>query len=776
MELVDKLKFHKISIEPHFNQGMMRAKSQWLIAREFEVAGLKIQVVHFGDWKGDRGTWCSHDIKKLPKEARAAVEKAEEEHLAAYEADKLERHEQVAKEAEEMWACSTDRGTHPYLERKKLAGLHGTRVYVQEQGHPVLLVPMRDVAGRLWNVTRIYSKKFEGTNADKFILKGGRKAGLFHTLGEIRDASTVFITEGFATGCSVHEATGRAPTIIAFDAGNLAAVASELRGKYPGARFVFAADNDQWTKLPSGQPTNPGKEKALAAASLVGGTCVLPRFTDQQLEHRPTDFNDLHALAGLKEVEDQLTNPLKVIQEVVPLQARGKGKAARVSEKDVSESLTQYFQGKLAKHETDLFRYRDGFWQHMDFGERDKLKQLVAKLAPEFGITDIKRAIEYFVAHVPSPKGVNLFQPTPFAANFENGTLHVYRSGQGYKTEFREHNQEDYLTSKLPFAFPGVPGTPGYRGEVNAEFEAMLDRVWEGDEDIEDKKRLYKQVLGACLIPLFPVIVLAVGKPGTGKSTLLKLMRRLVSEENISTVDPSNFHGFLMESMVGKLLNINTDIDLSVPMKDAAVKAIIDRLPVQVNRKNMRVINAYIPAVHAFAGNGLPKTLDGESRAYERRMVIIKTDKFQPAGEYDKEFDQFVWETNPAGIVCAAVEGLFDLIAHNGHYLKLESGRKLVREMQERNDPVATFLRDVEAGHVRDKNSLLRITEGGKVERSLLWACFEGWKEKEDRATREFGRNKFFRQLEARGFTVTKVQGLYFFHGLTVDESEGSKW
>lgn len=772
MELIDKLKFEKIDITPKFNAGVIRNGAAWFVGKEFKLGELTIQIAHFGDWRGEKHTWKSGNTSGLRGEGKKQLEEAETKIASEEQAAREEEWLIIQREAQALWENATDRGEHPYTTRKKLSSLHGARIFVQEQGHPVLLVPMRDVAGVLWNVTRIYTQKFTGTGSDKFILKGGKKQGLFHLLGEIREASTVYICEGFSTGASVHEATGRAPTVVCFDAGNLEPVARLLREAHPGASFTFCADNDQWSKRPNGSYYNTGREKALLAASLVNGKVILPRFTDLQLEQRPTDFNDLHALAGLGEVEAQITNPARAIQEVVPLQMTGKGAKARVSEKHVSNALLDHFGNRIVAFEQDLFIYRQGFWNLLSYSERNKVKQLIGRLAPDYGIRDIEAAFKYFITYCPvTPPGVNMFQPSPFAANFDNGTLHLVRDKQVYRSEFRAHSPEDYLTSKLPFNYiePGAGGR-------NAEFDAMLQRVWAGDDDIDGKIRLYKQVLGACLAPLFPIIVMFVGKPGTGKSTLLKVLRRLVSPENCSSVDPADFKGFLMEAMIGKLLNVNTDIDLSQPMQDAMVKKIIDRVPIQINRKHEKTVFAYLPAVHAFGGNNLPKTLDGESRAYGRRMVIIRTDKFQPSVGHDQEFDQFVWESGPEGIIAAALEGLQDLLDCAGHYHRPESSAAHVKEMQDRNDPVATFIKDVSFNEVRDENTLITLGENCAIEKPRLWKCFDNWKKEEDLATRNMGRTTFHRLMQAKGFSLKTRKGTDFYKGIGTEEAPGSNF
>ena len=75
-----------------------------------------------------------------------------------------------------------------------------------------------------------------------------------------------------------------------------------MKAKYPAARFIIAADNDQFTKNAKQEPWNVGIEKAKEAAASIGFAYVCwPEFTAAQLEdgeHR-TDFNDLGKIAGV---------------------------------------------------------------------------------------------------------------------------------------------------------------------------------------------------------------------------------------------------------------------------------------------------------------------------------------------------------------------------------------------------------------------------------------------------------------------------------------------
>lgn len=84
---------------------------------------------------------------------------------------------------------------------------------------------------------------------------------------------SMLLCEGLATASTLHQATGRA-VAVAFNCGNLLAVARALRGKFPALRMIVCADNDFATQ------DDPGVTHAQAAARAVGGFLAVPRFTE----------------------------------------------------------------------------------------------------------------------------------------------------------------------------------------------------------------------------------------------------------------------------------------------------------------------------------------------------------------------------------------------------------------------------------------------------------------------------------------------------------------
>lgn len=202
-------------------------------------------------------------------------------------------HALAASEAASIWAAASQTGSSHYLERK---GVHPYGVRFAPDGW--LLVPVQDTAGKLWNLQRIAPDKPGNGGPDKLFLKGGRKSGLLHLLGAVASPGddlpapgVILICEGYATGASLHQATGR-PVAVAFDAGNLGHVAKALRAQFPAALLVLAGDDDVQTLSQRGN--NPGLDKATAAARAVHGVAVFP----EGLPDDGSDFNDLHQHLG----------------------------------------------------------------------------------------------------------------------------------------------------------------------------------------------------------------------------------------------------------------------------------------------------------------------------------------------------------------------------------------------------------------------------------------------------------------------------------------------
>lgn len=196
----------------------------------------------------------------------------------------------------QSWKKSPRLTTHPYATRKRVQ-LYGQPIASTVEAYPGWLqVPLQDTEGV------IHSAQLIAENGSKRFVHGGRIKGCFIPIHGPAD-EPIILCEGYATGCSIHQATGW-QVACACSRTNLAHVAKALRAQYPDRLMILAADNDQFTE------GNPGLTDAISAASTTKGYVACPQFADEALADKPTDFNDLAMISGPAEVERQIVTGL----------------------------------------------------------------------------------------------------------------------------------------------------------------------------------------------------------------------------------------------------------------------------------------------------------------------------------------------------------------------------------------------------------------------------------------------------------------------------------
>ena len=218
------------------------------------------------------------------------------------EAERIERenteasHREAARKAADLWSKANPHPdpNHAYLARK------GVPAVVIRQMDDALMVPLYGADKAMTGL------QFIQPDGQKRFITGTRKAGSWCVLKPEgippTDWSIILVAEGWATAASLHTATGH-PVFIAFDCGNLSAVAQYIRQQFPAARLLFCADDDVHGK---------GQHHAHQAARQNNGMAIIPQWGGIDMSHeRLTDFNDLHRAVGLDAVRHQIGNALE---------------------------------------------------------------------------------------------------------------------------------------------------------------------------------------------------------------------------------------------------------------------------------------------------------------------------------------------------------------------------------------------------------------------------------------------------------------------------------
>lgn len=772
-------------IDPSFDGKFTRfdragENTGYFIGKTFATADAVIYTAHFGDWKtGEKFSWQSSNFDQLPDDQKAKIalefKAARDRARQEEEASQL----QVADAARATLEQAASAGQSAYLERK---GFEQGQLFNCKLDGEDLLVGLEDADGKTWSYQRI------SPDGQKRYLKGGRIKGCFHLLYDGASApvapAEVYVAEGIATAASVHLATDSRDrvTASACHAGNLPEAAKALRAKYPAAKIVLCADDDWKT------PGNPGVAKATNACEALGwDNCEarIPCWPEGSRPEKATDWNDMHASLGLGDVICQLTAPViegtpggstgsgagdqGSLSDIasLPVVYNKKGKPVLPGQQMVVDHLLEHFGSNIIKQERDLFLYTGTHWRVFTLHDHDRLKQMIQKACADMaGVGTIDACYKLFIYTCPTPpRGVDLFVANPFCANFLDGTLHILRDKEhAYTLEFRPHARGDFLINCLPYEYGKA------EGQTNAEFLAMLERVFDGDFDKAEKIRAVRQMYGACLVPRFPHLFMLYGVPKTGKSTVMEIAGLLAHDDNKCSVPPSQFKEFNMESMAGKLLNIDTDIPFDEPMRDEIVKKIIDRGKFRIRRKGLKDIYAPLPSVHMFGGNGIPKALDGSSRAHDRRWTFIGFNKIVPkSGSFKGEYWDYCFEQNPLGILAFALEGLRDLCEQKGQFIDPPSGVARKEEWQLESDVIGQFFLDVHNGEVFEesdgKQTLMVLDPKAKIERSRAWEVFRAWVQATRPGARGPNKFEFYSGVRQRKLSESKIDGVMYFWG-----------
>ena len=250
------------------------SKNLWLIA--YHDRGLPFVVVA-GDWStGAETKWIADTGETLSDDERRELKRRMADARQAREIEQASQWEQAAARAARRWHDSTPANpTHPYLLRKGVQA-HNAR----QQGRELVLL-LTDYTGKAWSLQTIDEA------GNKRLMAGGKKAGNFIVVGGPDHPSRILICEGFATGCTLAEIDSDALVLAAIDCGNLQAVATGMRNRWPNAELVVCGDDDRQAQ------NNIGATKARAAAIAAGARYALPEWPD----NAPlilSDFNDLH--------------------------------------------------------------------------------------------------------------------------------------------------------------------------------------------------------------------------------------------------------------------------------------------------------------------------------------------------------------------------------------------------------------------------------------------------------------------------------------------------
>lgn len=567
--------------------------SGWYVARHVHADIGTIPIVIAGDWV----TGEKH--KFLPKKEWTTNQK---DHIhrqiqLAQEQEGKRRDERnicAAQLAKELWEMAEPKRISPYMQKKGFVSNYGCRV--DKDG--VLLIPTF-YGKEVWGMEKIFA---DGT---KRYLPGQRMKGCYYSIGHLAKTSKAFLVEGFATGVSIHEATGL-PVIIAFSAGNIGDVCRQ----FPAFNITIASDNDRFTE------GNPGIAAAQKAALANGFQWLAPDFTGCSQEEG-TDFNDLHKMAGLDVVRKQLEGS---VAEVVDIRSKVAGKKPKKKMSDVYRAISEAMQGRNVDP-VPAFPLRFHIIEPSP-GARLIAQEIEPEVLQYVSEKTVTQAILKYVHY-------SYLLRTQEAVGFE------HRHASDCMKFWRDIG--DPIPEPKMVSWPGEPGytlrrLPWALQEGDTPlFDEMMERT--------SNSHALKCFIGSLFFNDADLhqYVWIFGLGQNGKGALGRFLRRALKSAYSSQMVPTLGDKFWTSGLIGARLVVFPDCNNRTFPASGLFKSLTGGDPIKVEQKGMQPFTAELKAKYIYLSNEKPYL--SSEMADLRRIIycVMQTIKGMPRAGYEDE-------------------------------------------------------------------------------------------------------------------------------------------
>ena len=265
--------------------------------------------------------------------------------------------------------------------------------------------------------------------------------------------------------------------------------------------------------------------------------------------------------------------------------------------------------------------------------------------------------------------------------------------------ELETPNKADINTIFIPINYNNDP-------PYSPRIDQFMKELTSGDPL---KMMFLYQIAGYCLLKknLFEKFFICKGEGGTGKSTYMNLLHRMVGEDvNCSHIGLADFDkDYYLASTVGKLLNIDDDVvDGKILENTGRFKSIISGNIISV-RQIYREVMDFIPYITCiFSCNKLPRIMDKTSGLY-RRMVLIELNN--KVKNPDPLFMNKVTELDMEYFLFKAVEGI-KLAIEEGRFRVTQSESQLLQIFKRRQSPLNEWLyeHEITLGDLHNKKCI----------------------------------------------------------------------
>ncbi len=344
-----------------------------------------------------------------------------------------------------------------------------------------------------------------------------------------------------------------------------------------------------------------------------------------------------------------------------------------------------------------LIRAADGnFWQyngrHWEIMPPDLLKKRLLPLAKQHAESnfDVSRMLDNSINLL---KGqvfgegdpLRLTNSPPTVVNCKNGELWFDKSAN---ITFKPHRPESYLRNCL-----NVDYSPG---ATSPEFDKAVLEIFAKTKNPQANFDHFMEFVGYVCQPWrkIPLIVLLHGAGSNGKTSLMKIVEKLLGSQAIMSDRISDIekYPFKIGALADKLLLLDDDVDAGTCLPDGFLKKISEQKMLTGQHKHKNPFQFICLAVPVMLANSYPALKDLSYGVRRRMMVVPFLRTFRKKDIKTDLFDE-IWETEASGILNHAVMG-FQRLKRRGHFQETEECTTAKNEWLVRSNVFVTFIEE----------------------------------------------------------------------------------
>ena len=271
-------------------------------------------------------------------------------------------------------------------------------------------------------------------------------------------------------------------------------------------------------------------------------------------------------------------------------------------------------------------------------------------------------------------------------ASMRNGILDITKAMSGEADALRAHTPLWFSPTVLPFDFDPSAKCPRWLGFLAQVFDEDGERI-----------NLLAEWFGYCLTSdtSLQKFMLMVGPRRAGKGTILRIMQKLMGEDNCTAPRLTTMAGtFGLWGLLGKTNAVCPDAHIGQGDASVAVlellKSIVGEDALEIHRKCLSSVTARLRVRFTLAVNDLPQFGDSAGALSSRLLILLFRNSY--AGSEDTKLESKLTAELP-GIFNWAIGGLSRL-RKNGRFTIPAASREVTDDFARLSSPIRAFIED----------------------------------------------------------------------------------